>query len=91
MSPREVLGAFLPLEVDGEVLNPKAALGRFYRKEDGILNPKLNLLKNITNHLRLFSVEVYKFLPQFDLRDSYGNYYEDRLIFLMSFLDMIRE
>lgn len=36
-------------------------------------------------------MEVYKFLPQFDLRDSYGNYYEDRIIFLMSFLDMIRE
>ena len=48
-------------------------------------------MKEMLNHLRAFSVEHYKFLPQFDLRDSYGNYYEDRLIFIMSFFDMVRD
>jgi hypothetical protein len=48
-------------------------------------------MKEMVNHLRVFSVECYKFLPQFDLRDSYGNYFEDRIIFIMSFYDLIRE
>ena len=70
---------------------PVLANARFDRKSDGIVNPKLDMMENMTNHLRIFSVEVYKFLPQFDLRDPYGNFYEDRLIFIMSFYDMVRD
>ena len=49
------------------------------------------MMKNMSNHLRVFSIEIYKFLPQFDMRDPYGNFYEDRLIFIMSFYDMVRD
>ena len=45
----------------------------------------------MSNHLRTFAVETYKFLPQFDMRDPYGNYYDDRIIFVMSFYDMVRD
>ena len=75
MEPRHVLGAMIPLRIDGELHVPYLSMGQFYRKNDGIVNPKIPLLTNISNHLRLFSVECYKFLPQFDLRDSYGEYF----------------
>jgi len=91
MKPRGVLGAVVTLKVDGEERIPHNARRNFYRKHEGILNPDLPRMKEMLNHLRVFSVEAYKFLPQFDLRDSYGNYYEDRLIFIMSFYDMVRD
>lgn len=40
--------------------------------------------------MRIFSVESFKYIPQFDLRDIQGNYFNDRLIFLMTLLEMIR-
>lgn len=51
-----MLGLFAPLRLEGELLVPHSGMGRFYRKEDGIVNPKLGILKNITNHFRIFSV-----------------------------------
>jgi hypothetical protein len=89
--PREVLGCLLALEVEGVKLVPERANRRFHRKHDGIVNPDLEMMKNMSNHLRVFSVEVYKFLPQFDMRDPYGDFYEDRLIFVMSFYDIVRD
>lgn len=40
--------------------------------------------------MRIFSVESFRYIPQFDLRDIHGKYFEDRLIFLMTLLEMIR-
>jgi hypothetical protein len=54
--PRDVLGAFLPLTVKNTTLVPPSSVGHFYRKQDGIVNPKLSQLKNISNHMRLFSI-----------------------------------
>ena len=73
LKPRGVMGAFLPLVIDGHKLIPWA--GKFYRKRDAIVNPNYFLLKNISNHLRIFSVQSYKLLPQIDLRDTYGRFY----------------
>ena len=41
------------------------------------------------NHFRVFSVETFKAIPQFAMRDWNGKYYKDRLIFLMDFHDLI--
>lgn len=43
----------------------------------------------ILNHLRVFSIESFRYIPQFDLRDIYGRYFEDRIIFLMTLLEMV--
>jgi hypothetical protein len=46
-------------------------------------------MEGIINHFRIFSVMAFRYLPQFDLRDSYGKYYTDRIIFQISLLEMI--
>ncbi len=40
--------------------------------------------------MRVFAIESFRYIPQFDLRDIHGKYFEDRLIFLMTLLEMIR-
>ena len=47
-------------------------------------------LEAILNHMRVFAIESFRFIPQFDLRDINGKYFNDRLIFLMTLLEMIR-
>lgn len=47
-------------------------------------------LESILNHMRVFSVESFRYIPQFDLRNIHGEYFSDRLIFLMTLLEMIR-
>ena len=47
-------------------------------------------LKSIVNHMRVFAIESFRFIPQFDLRNIHGKYFNDRLIFLMTLLEMIR-
>ncbi len=42
------------------------------------------------NHMRVFAIESFRYIPQFDLRDIRGKYFEDRLIFEMTLFEMIR-
>lgn len=65
VKPRGVLGSLVSLDFKGEVRVPHNANRTFYRKDQGIVNPDLPRMKDMLNHLRVFSVEVYKFLPQF--------------------------
>lgn len=61
----------------------------FSRSNDGIINPKIDIMEGILNHFRLFSVEAFRYIPQFDHTDIFGNYFKDRIIFLMTLLEMI--
>jgi len=47
-------------------------------------------MEGILNHFRIFAIESFRYLPQYDLRDMFGLYYEDRFIFLMSLLELIK-
>ena len=67
----------------------RSSYTRFYRFDDGIVKPKLDMMKHMINHFRVFSVETFKAIPQFAMRDWNGKYYKDRLIFLMDFHDLI--
>ena len=49
----------------------------------------MDQLKHMINHFRVFSVETFKTIPQFAMRDWNGKYHKDRLIFLMDFHDLI--
>jgi len=44
----------------------------------------------MVNHLRIFSIGVFRYIPQMDLRDIFGKYFEDRLVFLMTLLEIVR-
>jgi hypothetical protein len=62
----------------------------FHRGHEAIVNPNVEKLESILNTMRIFSVESFRYIPQFDLRDINGKYFGDRLIFLMTLLEMIR-
>ena len=46
-------------------------------------------MEGILNHLRIFAIESFRYLPQFDWHDMFGNYFKDRIIILMSLLELI--
>lgn len=48
-------------------------------------------MEGILNHFRIFSVEAFRYIPQFDHVDMFGNYFKDRLIFLMTLLEMLNQ
>ena len=54
------------------------------------MDPQIFKLESILNTMRIFSVESFRNIPQFDLRDIHGRYFGDRLIFLMTLLEMVR-
>jgi len=62
---------------------------KFKRVNEGIVNPNITKMEIILNHFRVFSIEAFRYMPQFDLRDIYGNYFEDRLIFLMTIIEIV--
>ena len=46
-------------------------------------------MRHFLNHFRVFAVETFKMIPQFAMRDLFGKYMDDRVIFLMDFLDLV--
>ena len=90
MKLRGSAGGFLNLEKDGEITNSMTNLRTFRRRTEAMVNPNLEKLKSILNHLRVFSIDGFRYIPQTDLRDIYGNYFKDRLIFLMTMLENVR-
>jgi hypothetical protein len=89
-APREVVGAFIALKAKGIQIKPRADMIPFHRGQEAIVNPNVEKLESILNTMRIFSVESFRYIPQFDLRDINGIYFRDRLIFLMTLLEMIR-
>ena len=55
------------------------------------MNPNLTKLNGILNHFRVFSVQTFKHIPKVLMTDIYGNYFEDRTIFLMDLIDYARK
>jgi hypothetical protein len=90
VQPREVLGAFVGLEYGGKVRLPREEHLHFHRAVEGIVTPNITKMETILNHFRVFAIESFRYLPQFDLRDMEGVYFKDRMIFLMTFLEMVR-
>ena len=60
----------------------------FNRVREGIIRPNLKVMENIINHMRVFAIESFRYIPQFDLRDIFGSYHSDRLIFLMTLIEL---
>ena len=86
---RQVVGAAIDLEYDGQLFPAKEDYLSFSRSLEGVINPKVEKMKGILNNFRIFAIESFRYLPQFDWRDMYGEYFEDRFIFLMSLLELI--
>ena len=88
---RQVVGAAIDLEHHGKLYEAKEDYLSFSRSVDNTLSPKTKKMEGILNNFRVFAIESFRYLPQFDLRDMYGWYYENRLIFLMSLLELIKD
>lgn len=91
MGPRNVLGAFVGLNISGQVQHSKDVYPNYNKVEYNSKEPKLKDLSTILNHLRVFHSDCYKIIPQFDLRTPEGKYFNDRFTFLEQFLQMVRE
>ena len=91
MQDRQVVGAAIDLEHNGQFYEAKEEHLSFSRSRDGIVNPKVKKMEGIMNNFRIFAIESFRYLPQFDWMDMYGQYFEDRFIFLMSLLELINE
>jgi hypothetical protein len=66
---------------------------RFNRRDYYLLKPvQPKALNDILNNFRVFDSNIYKVLPKFDLhRVGTGEYYEDRLIYLIAVLEAAAE
>jgi len=90
VKPRDILGAFVNLEYKDSLLQSLQEWSHFHRGREAIVKPDITKLNAILNHMRVFAIESFRFIPQFDLRNIHGKYFNDRLIFLMTLLEMIR-
>ena len=89
--PRNTLGLFLPVVVNGKEVKPAASYLHFDRVREGIVNPNIKALNGILNHYRVFSVQTFKQIPKDLIVDLFGKYFEDRVIFLMDLVDFTRD
>ena len=90
MSPHDIVGAFITVIKDNKAIEPRPDLTYFHRGREAIKNPKIIKLESILNLLRIFAIESFRYIPQFDLRNIHGEYFKDRIIFLMTLLEMVR-
>ena len=90
VSDRQVVGAAIDLEYDGQLFPAKEDYLSFSRSSDNTIEPKTAKMAGILNNFRIFAIECFRYLPQFDWRDIEGEYFEDRLIFLMSLLELTK-
>ena len=68
-----MIGTFIGLELNGSLQVTEAM--HFHRAVEGIVNPNYQKMEKILNHFRIFSVEHFRFIPQFDLRNYHGKYF----------------
>ena len=83
------MGAAIDIEYDGFWDLAQTELIDFHRSRDEIRTPMMMKLEPMLNNFRIFSVESFLIIPQSDLRDIFGRYYEDRLIITMILMEMI--
>lgn len=60
-----MIGAFLDVQLNGNYKKADQSFENFERAKQGIVNPNIELMENILNHLRVFSIESFRYLPQF--------------------------
>lgn len=86
---REVMGASINLQVGDQTFPATPEYHNYSRSRDGVKDPKLKQMNGIINNLRIFSIEAFRYIPQFELRDPYGIYFEDRIIILSTLLELL--
>ena len=81
-------GAFLPLLHKNKTLVPQNQYD--FSRERNYLRNNLNErnLNELINHFRVFESGLYRLIPKFELHRVGGDYYEDRLIYLMTILEL---
>lgn len=72
---RAVMGAGIDLNITNQTHSAMPEYFNYSRSRDGVLNPKLNIMRGILNHIRIFSVDAFRYMPQMELRDPYGVYF----------------
>lgn len=75
LKPRHIVGAAIDLDFKGETLSANRVSLNFSRSRDALNDPKIGLMEGILNHFRIFSIEVFRYIPQFDLRNMFNNYF----------------
>jgi hypothetical protein len=84
--PIGVFSAFVNLKIDERTVSPSsAARGKAQRVSN---KPNKELLGDIANLMRAFTVEAYRFISHIDLRHSLTGRYFDREIALLSVLEV---
>jgi hypothetical protein len=84
-APIGVYAAFVQLRYTGRVVQASSAVKKdVFRK---VNKPNSVVLSDIGNLMRVFTVEMYRFISFVDLRDSLTGRYFDREIPLLSMLE----
>lgn len=65
LAPHGVLGAFLSVNISGDVKIPSTAYENYSKKEFLWEKSSLEDIEKIVNHFRVFHSDCYKILPQF--------------------------
>ena len=90
LEPRPVLGAFVALNISGQIRQPTALFEDYNKLDYNAKEPKYDSLNTVLNQLRVFHSDCYKIIPQFVLKTPEGVYFNDRFTFLEQFLFMVR-
>ena len=91
LADRDIVGAAVNIETNESLIRPPYdLLLPFNRVDQAIVSPMIKNLHGILNHMRIFAIESFRYIPQFNLRNINGEYFEDRLIFLMTLLEIVR-
>ena len=80
VKPFNIAGLLISLSKNGVITAPRENDRKFNRLKnfDDMVGKR-----TILNHFRVFSIESFKTIPQFQMRDMYGRYHPDRVIVLM--------
>ena len=61
---RAVMGAGIDLKIANQTHSTMPDYFNYSRSRDGVLEPKLNIMDGILNHIRIFSVDAFRYMPQ---------------------------
>jgi hypothetical protein len=86
---RSVLSASLNLVINNTLHEALPEYHDYSRSRDGTINPKINKMNGMLNHIRVFSIEAFRYVPQLEWRDTYGVYMQDRIIIFETLLELL--
>lgn len=74
LEDREVLGGSFDLVIDGVVHPVSPDYMHFSRERDSVIDHNTVKIRGILNHMRVFSVDAFRYIPQLEWRDTFGVY-----------------